>query len=313
MITATLEKKALPERTLGRSGYDLFSSRKDLTVIMIPFERFSPFAKAVDDLYKTIGVPFNLIVVEGNAPEAVRASLQKRQRKHKNMTIIYSDHQTSTGAAINLAVPHLRTPHVFIMDNDVRIPRGAMGEFLRRAVEKPYGIVCPQNYAVLSRRPKPENRESIQPRYGIRTCLLISRDTLDQLGKFDETMTPFTTGIDIRMAAERLGIPVCNETSTRLELDSENFLWPMDASLHSFQWNEDRVLNSLKGLEKKWGILLPKQDCAEWLKRKKKDLEDSKNLLFFLARLIFKTHFSPKQENQGKEMPAFSLPLQRAA
>ncbi|HLD49816.1 MAG TPA: glycosyltransferase, partial [bacterium] len=135
MTTNTLTRNALPECTLGRAGHDLFSSRKDLTVIMVPFERFSPFAKAVDDLYKTMDVPFNLIVIEGNAPESVRASLEKCQRKHKNITIIYSNHQTSIGAAINLAVPHLKTKYAFIIDNDVRIPRGAMSSLLRGALE----------------------------------------------------------------------------------------------------------------------------------------------------------------------------------
>ena len=91
-----ISKKLLPERSIGRSGGDLFSKPKQLTVILMPFERFSSFARAVDHLQRSIDVPFNLIIVEGNAPDSVRVSLEKRQRRYKNVTIIYSEHQVST-------------------------------------------------------------------------------------------------------------------------------------------------------------------------------------------------------------------------
>lgn len=306
MMTKTLIKKSLPEQTLGRSEGDLFSNPKDLTVIMVPFERFSPFAKAVDDLYKTIDVPFNLIVVEGNAPESVRASLEKCQRKHKNITIIYSSHQTSVGAAINLAVPHLKTKYAFIIDNDVRIPRGAMSRLLKNAADNDYGIVCPQNYVVLSRGEKVENAK-VQS-LGMRTCLLISRDIILRLGKFDETMTPFTMEIDIRMSAEELGIPIWRETSTQIELESEKFLWPEDASLHSFQWNETRIFDSLKGLEKKWGVRLQMQDYAAWLMGKKRDLLELRSPFFFLSGILSKIRIFNNERFQQENVREFVIP-----
>lgn len=306
MTTKTLTRNSLPECTLGRAGHDLFSSRKDLTVIMIPFERFSPFAKAVDDLYKTIEIPFNLIVIEGNAPQSVRSSLEQRQQKYKNMTIIYSNQQTSIGAAINLATPHLKTKYAFIIDNDVHIPRGAMGNLLRGAVENQHGIVYPQNYTVLSSRAN-EDSKKVQS-LGIRTCFLISLETIHKLGKFDETMTPFTTEIDIYMSAEGLGISIFNETATRIELNNENFLEPMDASLHSFQWDEERVLDSLKCLEMKWGIHLQKRYYIEWLKSKKRDLLESRNPLVFLARILAKIRFLYDESSQQRNFRQFLVP-----
>lgn len=306
MITQTLIKKTLPESTLGRSEGGLFSNPKDLTVIMVPFERFSPFAKAVDDLYKTMDVPFNLIVVEGNAPESVRASLEKCKRKHKNITIIYSTRQTSVGAAINLAVPHLKTQYAFIIDNDVRIPRGGISGLLKGAAENQFGIVCPQNYAVLARGEKAENSK-VQS-LGVRTCFLISREAIIRLGKFDETMTPFTMEIDIRMSAEELGIRIWSDTSTCIELESENFLWPEDAALHSFQWNEARVMDSFKGLEKKWGIRLQMQDYAAWLMGKKRDLLELRRPFFFLAGLFSKIRSFNQERVQRGNAPEFLFP-----
>ncbi|HLD50431.1 MAG TPA: hypothetical protein VJC08_04465, partial [bacterium] len=125
-----------------------------------------------------------------------------------------------------------------------------------------------------------------------------SRDAIQKLGKLDENMTPFTTGIDIRMGAEELGISICNETSTCIELDSKNFLWPMDGPLHSFQWNEERVFDSLKGLEKKWGIHLQKQDYVALLKNKKRDLLESRNPLHFLAGIFSGGNFLNNEKPQ---------------
>ena len=303
-------KKLLPENTIGRAGRDIVSHLKDLTIIMIPFERFSPFTKIVDDLYKTVDVPFNLILMEGNAPESVRSSLEKLQKHHHNITMIYSDHQLSTGGAINLAIPHIKTKYVFVMDNDVRMPSGAMSALLRRAQENQHGIVWPQNYVVCPREGSPTektgNKTSSQS-LGMRTCFLISQNTLNKFGKFDEGMTPFTMGIDLRMTAEEMNISICHETSTRMELDGGSPSWDIDSSLHSFQWNQERAHRSFENLQKKWGILLPTQKYTEWLEDKNRGREESKNIFFFIMDLFFHFTSSP-QKKELKKIQDFSLP-----
>jgi hypothetical protein len=307
-------KSALPECTIGRAGRDLFSSRKDLTVIMIPYERFSPFAKAVDDLYKAIDVPFNLIVVEGNAPDSVRSQLEKRRRKHKNIQIVYSNRPTSIGAAINLAAPHLKTKYAFIIDNEVRVPRGAMKQLLQFAGENDYGIVCPQSYGVFPKGAKETAVKTDIRNLGIRTCFLMTRDALTKLGKFDENATPLTVGIDIRMAAEELGISVCNETATRMEMADEHLLWPMDASLHSFQWDAERVQQAFSSLEKKWGISLSGEDYVLWLERKKRDLQESKNVLMLLLNVVGKLkQQTGKEQHKENHKEPLKISISKAA
>ncbi len=288
-----MTKKLLPERSIGRSGGDLFSKPKDLTVVMIPFERFSSVAKAVDRLYRSIDVPFNLIVIEGNAPESVRHSLEKRRRRHRNMTIIYSEHQVSIGGAINLATPHLNTPYAFIMDADVRVSRGSMPRMLRCAKDNQHGIVCPDNYVVPHEIDVRSNegivgRKIIQS-FGVRTCFLIAQEAIKKLGKFDETMTPCTAGIDIRMAADACGVSICTNGEISMERDQEEqLIWPIDASFHSFQWSQERVNQSFENLEKKWGISLQMQNYSAWLSQKRQDSNESRSFLFLWTWLASK-------------------------
>ncbi len=302
-------RKSLPEYTIARTGLDLFSGSKELTVIMIPFERFSVFADAVDDLFRSMDIPFNLIVIEGNAPQSVRGSLEHRQRKHKNITIIYSDHPVSIGAAVNLAAPHLTTPYALILDNDVRIPRGAAGQLLQRAKENKYGIVYPQNSTLLPRKSSPDlsfRGKSIQA-LAVRTCFMVSREALGRLGKFDEAVTPFTAGIDLRLAAEELGISVFNEISASMELEDGSLLWPMDVSFHAFQWNEERVHQSFLSLEKKWGIRFLEQDYALWLEQKKKESKESGKLWVFIGALMSRLKFFSPEKQPQKPAAEFSF------
>jgi len=280
-----LNSKVLPERCIGRTETDFFSSHKDLTVIMVPFERFSCFAKAVDDLYESIDVPFNLIVVEGNAPESVRHSLERRQRKHKNITIIYSDRHISAGAAVNLASPHVNTQFAFLMDDEMRITPESMGKLLRNAREKKAGIICPSNYVLPQPTDATWNQSSLHDSH---TCFLITAEALQKIGKLDESMTPCTAGIDIRMAADSAGVAIASEMSARVGRDNQSLIMPMDAELHSFQWNSERVHSSIEKLGKKWGVHLQKKDYFHWLEGKKRALKESKSAMFFLTWLYSK-------------------------
>jgi len=303
--------RALPQFCIGRTGSDFFSSHKDLTVILTPFERFSSFSKAVDALYESIDIPFNVIVVEGNAPESVRRALEQREKKHKNITIIYSDHHLSIGAAINLATPHLNTKYAFIMDADVRIPAGTMTTMLQCAKEGDFGIICPDNYVVPHEIKMKSNDMSGERRtiksLGVRTCLFMSQAAIQQIGKFDETMTPCTAGIDIRMAAEAAGISICAEMSACMERDQEELIWPIDASVHSFQWNQERIRQSFANLEKKWGIRLKMQDYSKWLERKKLDLNNSQSHFFLWTWLHAKLKKQVfKQDDMRSEGFVFS-------
>ena len=287
-----IQTRALPEFCIGRTGSDFFSSHKDLTVILTSFERFSSFAKAVDNLYQSINFPFNVIVVEGNAPESVRRALEKRQKQHRNITIIYSDNHLSVGAAINLAAPHLNTKYAFIMDDDARIPAGTINAILKSAKENNYGIICPDNYVVPHEIQTNVNdgqgKRRVIKSLGVRTCFLITQEAIQKMGKFDETMTPCTAGIDIRMAADAAGISVCTEMSACMDRDQEELICPIDFSVHSFQWNQERMCQSFSNLEKKWGIQLRMQDYTKWLERKKRDLNNSQSYFFLWGWLYAK-------------------------
>src|SRR5687767_12986000 len=97
-----------------------------IAVVMIPYERYSTFSDAVESLYQSADHPFHLIVVEGNAPDSVRSSLESYKKKYKNLDIIYTNHVPTVGEAMNLAVAHVKSPYAFFMPNDGDIFPGSL-------------------------------------------------------------------------------------------------------------------------------------------------------------------------------------------
>jgi glycosyltransferase involved in cell wall biosynthesis len=264
----------LPERSIGRAGRDLFLSHKDVTIIMVPYERYSIFPKAVDELYRTIQIPFNLIVVEGNAPEGIRIQLEKRQRRHANMTIIYTNHCPSLANAFNLAVPHFKTPYALFMDNEMRLPEGTLEKMLEAAQENHAAVISPQD-SMLERQlhtPKASGSEVLSrvTTFGIKPCFLLSQDALAGMGKlFDDASSPYTLGVDVHYKLRSKGLKVCEYVGAKIETRPESALQPGDFPLFRTQWNRERLLQSYDQLEKKWGVKLAEDPIyGTWLHEK---------------------------------------------
>ncbi len=264
----------LPERSIGRAGCDLFLSHKDITVVMVPYERHSIFPKAVDALYRHIQIPFNLIVIEGCAPEEVRTQLEKHQSRHGNMTIIYTNHCPSLAKAFNLALPHLKTPYTLFIDNEIRFSKGTIETMLKAAQANHVGVVCPKD-SMLPRKilaQKNEGSKKVQTvdTFGFHPCILMAQDVLRGMGKiFDEQSSPYTFGVDLIYKLRTRGVEVHETSEAKIEAGADQGLRGGDYPLYRVQWNRNRLTHSLEQLDKKWAIQLMEDPIYHgWLQTK---------------------------------------------
>jgi hypothetical protein len=266
METEIIEKK-LPSRTIAKSGRDIFSSEKELTVVMVPYENFSSFSRAIGYLHRTLKFPFNLLVVEGNAPGEVRAELEKWQHRCGNVSVIYSPAPLSLGAAYNLAVPHIKTPYAFFLDNATRPAPGLVASLLHRAMETRADVIGPEHSRVepflRDAAGGPANR--IQT-LGIRPCFLASAAALQALAPFEDELNPFALSVDISMRAreKRLTIESCEGGAT----DALCVPQAADRILSRFHWNIDRMVYSVKHLEQRWNLSPGPDAYSRWLASK---------------------------------------------
>ncbi|HTL46978.1 MAG TPA: glycosyltransferase [Verrucomicrobiae bacterium] len=258
----------LPERTIGRSGRDLFLSHKDITIIMAPYERHSVFTKAIDELYRHISIPFNLIVVEGNAPEEIRLQLEKRQRQHGNMTIIYTNHYPSLGNAFNLAVPHFKTPYALFIDNEVRLPKGTVESLIKTAQEREAMVVYP-NDGLIGRQIVTFGAEGERvvrsvKTFGLRPCFLLAHEAVSRMEKlFEEPSSPYTVGVDLTYKLGLKGLEALEDKSAKIEMRVEGPVKAVDMPFYRTQWNRERLGHALDHLGTKWGIELAEDPVYE--------------------------------------------------
>lgn len=257
------------------------SPKERVTVVMAPFEQYSTFPGAVDTLYQNTDTPFNLIVVEGNAPDAIKSALEKRTQFHKNFKIIYTNHLPLIGEAYNLARPHLKTPWVFFMHNDLRVTAGWLSKLIDFANARNAEIVCPVIEGADDPVRYPNNRFSPKGLNGINTHgFLISKEALEKLGGFEEPLSVFVGGLDLGLRAKNHDIPVFIDTHTLLKRDFPPSKRSPDLLLFKRQWDKERAKRSFAHFRKKWGLELDERSYFEWLEVKQEEpVQVSRQLL----------------------------------
>lgn len=277
--------KKLQQGTFGKPGRDLFSHCKDLTIVLAPFERFSTLSRTIDRLFKVIDIPFNLIVVEEHAPDHVRAELEKQQKKHGNILVIYSLFRPTIYGAFNLALPHINTPYALFMDNGIRFEKNTISMLLKHAKISGKGMVCPTN-SLIHRfvRIQDENgfkTERELTTLGIHHCFLMSAEAIQTINKFDETLNSLMGGIDLVLLARKKGIEIGVGEDAYIEHDAETGLPPLDTELCRAEWSANCMKTSMQHLNQKWGISFIQEPYKAWIEAKRQAIASREKLPFW--------------------------------
>jgi GT2 family glycosyltransferase len=239
---------------------------ESVTILMVPLDQYSAFPGAVDAVLKETRLPFELIIIEGNAPESVRLKLERRKKHHKNIKIIYSAHRPRMAEALNLGFPHIRTRLAFFTHNNVRVTPLWLEHLLKQARDHP-GIVCP--YVAHH-----ENtvREKDLPEVDM-NGFLATREILRSLNGFDEKVSAPLLGMDLAQRSKQHGIAVHRDPFTVLEYEPALFSKSFDLKFFQHQWSEKHVRESVFHMRKKWGLRLHESKYMEWLQKRKRFLQ----------------------------------------
>ena len=92
---------------------------KDLqvTIVVVPRERFSHTQRSLEDLYEHTTLPFHLIYVDAGSSPPIQRYLKKAAQQ-KNFELIRVDRFLSPNQARNLAQRKVKTKYVVFLDND---------------------------------------------------------------------------------------------------------------------------------------------------------------------------------------------------
>lgn len=118
-------------------------SQLRVTVVVVPRESFNMTVDVVNRIYAVTSPIFKLIVMEGHAPESVRAQLREIERTKPNCKIVYSDRWYYPHELVNQSMPLIDTEYVVYIDNDVEVMEGCVEELVACADETKAGCVHP--------------------------------------------------------------------------------------------------------------------------------------------------------------------------
>lgn len=115
---------------------------QDLSIVVIPRERFSIARESLDSLYANTPPGFALIYVDGHSPPELRDQLRAEQAA-RGFELIRTPHYLSNNRARNLGLGRVRTPYVAIVDNDLIFAPGWLDALMRCADETGADVVAP--------------------------------------------------------------------------------------------------------------------------------------------------------------------------
>lgn len=259
MKPTTYQSERLPQCGIGKSGRDLFTSAKELTIVLLAYDCYSVFPKIVDKLYEQRGVPFNLIVVEANAPGQVRLELEKRQWNHESMSILYSRDRLSLAEAYNLALPHIKTHYALIISNRIDPEKMDLGEMIEYVSTGKAEALLPY-------------QEGDFIGFAVLDWFMLSRAAMKELGRLEAHLTPVTAGLELIMLMRLLKIPFAQYEAEEGRGWDFSRVRRIDKPLYSFQWSPLRIRDSIEILERKWSLSISGEDQLKHLSRHLKSL-----------------------------------------
>src|SRR5579862_493238 len=262
----------------------------DVTVVVVPRERFSHSRSALESLYANTNSPFRLIYVDGGSPAPIKRYLET-QAKEKSFELIRTEQYLSPNQARNLGLRQADTKYVVFIDNDVEVAPGWLAELVRCAEENDAAIVGPlyciglplhevihmygceagireeqgkrqlyENQSFCNARLSEVRPQLRKERCGLLEfhCLLARREVLNRLGPLDEALST-REHVDLCLAVQEAGGTVWVDPNAVVTyVPGTTFAWS-DIPFYVLRWSEDWKQSSLRHFEKKWNL-----DSEDW-------------------------------------------------
>lgn len=111
-----------------------------VTIVVVPRERFSFTRESLESIYEHTKFPFKLVYVDNNSPAKVRSYL-KAQAREKGFQLIRTDYYLSPNQARNVGLSKVSTKYVVFIDNDVVVAPGWLKALVECAEETEATVV----------------------------------------------------------------------------------------------------------------------------------------------------------------------------
>ena len=277
-----------------------------ITIVVVPRERFSCTRESLESIYKHTEIPFKLVYVDGNSPARVKRYLEA-QAQAKNFQLVRTNYYLSPNKARNIGLSHVNTKYLVFIDNDVVVSPGWLKALVNCAEETEATVVGPlmcqdkplheiihfaggESRIVTDIKGKRHLREKmykqgqgvadVQPQMQ-RTqteltefhCMLVRTEIFERIGFLDEAIFNTKEHLDFCMIVAETGGKVYFEPDSLATYVPGPPLELTDMHFYMLRWSDAWTMASLERLREKWdlatdGYFKHKYKKLGWRRRK---------------------------------------------
>lgn len=275
-----------------------------VTIVVVPRERFSHTRQSLESIYEHTEIPFKLVYVDGGSPDDVRVYLEKQARE-RNFHLIRINHYLSPNQARNIGLSQVDSKYVVFIDNDVEVTSGWLKALVQCAEETNASVVGPlyligdvgsqiihmaggkahikelQNgKRVLFERhryaDKPLANVSI-PQQAEPTdvmefhCMLVRTKVFEKVGSLDEELLNTREHVDFCLTVSQAGESIYFEPKSVITYVPPPPLEISDLPFFTLRWCEYWTHISWQRLQSKWNVECVAGDLT-WLRRRRQSI-----------------------------------------
>lgn len=261
--------------------------KPQVTIVVVPRERFSCTQRSLESIYEHTDLPFKLIYVDGNSPKKIQQYLESQARE-KDFKIIRTDYYLSPNHARNIGLSHVDTKYVIFADNDVVVSPNWLQALINCAEETDATVVGPlmcekepvhqrihfaggeshivtdvngrrhlrekmykQGKQVADLRPQLQRTETELAEFH---CVLVRTEIFKRIGYLDEGMLNTKEHLDFSMTVAQAGGKVYFEPDSLITYVPGPPLELTDLYFYMLRWSDAWTLDSLKHIREKWNL-----------------------------------------------------------
>ncbi|MBD0336288.1 MAG: glycosyltransferase [Cyanobacteria bacterium Co-bin13] len=262
-------------------------SLPQVTLVIVPRERFSYARQSLESIYAHTKIPFKLVYVDGNSPASLKHYLEEQAQRHQ-FKLLRTDYYLYPNQARNLGLQWVDTPYLVFVDNDVIVSPGWLEALVECAEETDAAVVGPlmcqhepihqevhfaggDSHVWVDKNGRRRLREKMYNQgkqvADIRNrlqrmptelaefhCVLVRRSIFDTIGQLDEALLNTKEHLDFCMTVREAGASVYFEPEslvTYVPGPPQNW---SDVHYYMLRWSDAWTLASLHRLRDKWQL-----------------------------------------------------------
>lgn len=257
------------------------------TVAFVPREQFSTTQRCLERLLRSTPAPYELVCIDGGSPPEVRDYLE-RMALERDFTLVRTSRYLTPNQARNLALPHVRTPYVVFVDNDVLVTENWLQPLVDCAEQTGAWVVGPlyfefepecQRIHMFGGECRIESREDGRRDYVERHhvahqlladvgqplrrqeteliefhTVLVAMEAFRQLGPLDEGLLCNAEHGDLCLMVRQAGHRVFLEPDSRITYAPPKSLHGADLEYFQLRWSDSWARATSDHLARKWNL-----------------------------------------------------------